>query len=548
MHLPDIDLNPPRRSTLWTGVAVFVASLLVLALAMNRVLGAYDEGLMLYGASRVLRGDVPYRDFWSMYGPGSFYLLAALFQAFGESVWVARGFDTVCRASIVVLVFALTRVEGGLRGALSTAFVVLGLLIIAPGYEFPVYPAVACALLALLCCSRGLNPTPRWQPWMAAGFAVGLAVNFRHDSGAYAALVCLYVLFMSRRVPGHGPAQRRQHLAAGAAGFALGIGPTLVWLLIEVPPADLVYNLVHVPLKVYAANRHLPLPSVPAMWSEVMAQHSPKPLLALLFYAPLLISLGAGGFALRHRLATPANEVVLEAMVLLALLFCVKAAIRVELMHLMPALVLAVLPAAITAFRSRSRALGTLLMSAAFAIVAVRLVATAEERDRSGRTSITEPNRAISGTALARWAGCTPAVVPQLRCFRIDADRAAVLHYLSRHAVPGRPIYVGAGRHDKLYVNNVELYFLSGLPAATKWHDLHPGVQTTREVQVRMLAEMQARPPQFIVLNTEWDDMAEPNDSARSSGVTLLDDALRAQFETVFRSGTFTISKRREAT
>ena len=39
---------------------------------------AYDEGLILSGAAQVAQGALPYRDFWSMYGPGSFYLLAGL--------------------------------------------------------------------------------------------------------------------------------------------------------------------------------------------------------------------------------------------------------------------------------------------------------------------------------------------------------------------------------------------------------------------------------------------------------------------------------------
>src|SRR5215469_3955467 len=44
-----------------------------------------DEGIVLQGATRILDGQVPYRDFFSFYTPGSFYLVAALFRVFGNS-------------------------------------------------------------------------------------------------------------------------------------------------------------------------------------------------------------------------------------------------------------------------------------------------------------------------------------------------------------------------------------------------------------------------------------------------------------------------------
>jgi hypothetical protein len=39
-----------------------------------------DEGIILQGAERILRGQVPYRDFFSFFTPGSYYLLALLFK------------------------------------------------------------------------------------------------------------------------------------------------------------------------------------------------------------------------------------------------------------------------------------------------------------------------------------------------------------------------------------------------------------------------------------------------------------------------------------
>jgi hypothetical protein len=73
---------------------------------MDASVGPYDEGLVLFGADRVLRGDVPYRDFWTLYGPASF--LRRSRDCFGCSArprWSAVGLDAVVKAAVVGLTF-----------------------------------------------------------------------------------------------------------------------------------------------------------------------------------------------------------------------------------------------------------------------------------------------------------------------------------------------------------------------------------------------------------------------------------------------------------
>ena len=49
----------------------------VTAHAMGGNIGAYDEGILLTGADLILRGQLPYRDFYTNYPPGIFLLIAA---------------------------------------------------------------------------------------------------------------------------------------------------------------------------------------------------------------------------------------------------------------------------------------------------------------------------------------------------------------------------------------------------------------------------------------------------------------------------------------
>src|SRR5262249_53973642 len=52
----------------------------------------FDEGIYLVGAQRVLRGECPYRDFFSLTGPATYYLYALLMAAFGQTFLAARLF------------------------------------------------------------------------------------------------------------------------------------------------------------------------------------------------------------------------------------------------------------------------------------------------------------------------------------------------------------------------------------------------------------------------------------------------------------------------
>src|SRR6185312_10215204 len=90
------------------GACIFIISLLYLFLFRRHSGIDPDEGIVLQGADRILRGEVPYRDFFSFYTPGSFYLLATLFKIFGNSFAVARTSIAVVGAGCSVITYLLS--------------------------------------------------------------------------------------------------------------------------------------------------------------------------------------------------------------------------------------------------------------------------------------------------------------------------------------------------------------------------------------------------------------------------------------------------------
>jgi hypothetical protein len=139
-------------------------------------------------------------------------------------------------------------------------------------------------------------------------------------------------------------------------------------------------------------------------------------------------------------------------------------------------------------------------------------------------------------------SGCLPPTgLERIRCLTIPEEQAEAIHYIQQHTAENEGIFVGSNRHDKIFVNDVLFYFASKRSSVTKWHQFDPGVQTTEEVQSEIVAELQTARPRYIVLNFRWDNMNEPNESARSSGVKTLDQYIDANYRIVVSFGTISV-------
>lgn len=66
------------------------AAVAIWALWANRFFLSLDEGIYLAGAERILHGQVPYRDFFVLTGPGSFWMQACILGLLGPTLRHAR--------------------------------------------------------------------------------------------------------------------------------------------------------------------------------------------------------------------------------------------------------------------------------------------------------------------------------------------------------------------------------------------------------------------------------------------------------------------------
>ena len=552
-----------RRRAPWSPLVLFTGAFVFLLVTMNRTLDVYDEGIIVYGAARVEGGAIPYRDFWSLYGPGQYYVLAGLFHIFGSSVLVERSWDLAVRAAISIFVFSQVN-------RLASRWCGIGAFVVAvlwlgdyQFYGFPVFPALLFTGASAYLLTEYVRRTRERAVLLLSGLSVGLATLFRHDLGFLTALTGALLLFGRRLAtqPASISWSRRFGVAARELmPYVFGIGvilvPTVTALVLAVPLDDLLFPLIVYPSTVYPRVRALPFPGFP---DPILVLRGVKDVGWLAhgvgIYFPVLVSVMALGVLLGGRL-TWARKRALSTDEWPTLLYAIlvpavylKGLIRISPLHLAPAFILAV----ILFFTLLYRVLGQFRLTRRVVILLSVLVMglpvvkplayrVASNFDLSIRRG---PLRRLHDIPATLRAACHPPHgLERARCLSVDPTQALAVDYVLEHLPADQRIYVGNWRHDRIFVSDAMFYFLVDRAAPTKYFDLIPGLQTTRPIQERLIRDLVDHDVRLVVLCSRWEDVHELNDSSRSSGVTLLDGYIRDHYRLVMRFGDYTIWER----
>lgn len=196
-----------RHRYLLPGLVIALAVVPKLFFLKVPILGM-DESILLIYPEQLLDGRVPNRDFFTVYGPGNFAVLAAAFSVFGQSLVVERLVGVAYQAAIVAGVMGVTRRHG--FGAHIGAGVVSVLLMAGPT------PALSwMGGLAISVCSLALLHRGGHRAAMVAGVLAGLAMCWRYEM---AVLVVAAAPLLWR------DARARRYLV----GYAVGLVPTVL--------------------------------------------------------------------------------------------------------------------------------------------------------------------------------------------------------------------------------------------------------------------------------------------------------------------------------
>ncbi len=193
-----------------------------------------DYGMLTHNAIRILKGDMLYRDIWTVYGPAADNFVALIFRLLGDNLRSLRTVLALAGTATGLLVFYFGRslTSGWIAAAVTALVFFLGPVTV----NFP-YPNWFCIPLGLgmvlfeHCGWKNKSVVPR----LLAGAMAGLLFSFKPNWGVFAlqALFCIQALGM---LLNSGTESRFCLRGASAAWFLLALllsAPALSLILIR---------------------------------------------------------------------------------------------------------------------------------------------------------------------------------------------------------------------------------------------------------------------------------------------------------------------------
>jgi hypothetical protein len=538
------------------GEALFTAALFAIVLGFYSLtwFQGLNVGVSTIGAERVLRGEIPYRDFWTMYAPGHFYLLALLFRIFGTHVLVETVATSVVCAAAGLLFY---RLVFNLTGRRLAGIACMGIFLVAThnaGYFkfLGSYPTAILSILAALNFMALHYKSGKTAPLMAAGFATGAAVVFKHDVGGYTAIAIAAGLlahhFIASAEREHRARPLLSKLTSYGVGFAVVVLPVYGFFAV-VAGKDLWHDLVVFPLTDFRFARPEHYPGLFEI--NIRGASSLKILSELFTYVtfalPFLLflcGLFATGLAVLRRSPVYAALGVTSAVAYL--LHYSAAHVQINT-HIISMSIYAAFLGVIF-FDLVQREFGLRRPALAKGII-VALVSGwfvslgAEPADKA----LAERKRPTIALKFDKVSGVK--VAPALA-----SNYSELLAFVDKHLPADGKLFVGLHRHDVVIVGaNAPDYFILDRPIATRYHEIHPAVVDTSEIQREIIRDLQDDNVSFLILKRiRPDERLElvKRDFFRNLphiGATDLDNFIQSNYVQVQTIGNNAIWKRKDS-
>jgi hypothetical protein len=245
-----------------------------------------DEGFLAHGAARVLEGQIPNKDFFSLQPPLSFYTTACAFKLLGTSVHSMRVLGFTLHLIGIGLTYLICRrfakPMASLISTLPAIFIGLPFFAFVP---FAVWQGIVFSLGSMFFFLGYLSHRKSLSLFLS-GLATGLAIISRHDQGFYSVLaitICILVLFFRQGSQTRIPLLKT--ICHWLGGVLLLIIPFVLWAAWNGSIHSMVEQLILFPFKTYGRTSAIPAPRFDL--SQDFAYNA----FATFFYLPGLVSL-----------------------------------------------------------------------------------------------------------------------------------------------------------------------------------------------------------------------------------------------------------------
>lgn len=530
-HSSTLKSNNAAKQSIYFAVLSILLALLFLPKSLVGI-NIFDEGFIVSGAMLVKDGMLPYRDFLSMYGPGQYYVTAAIFSLLGEELRFVRFLHVALLAALGMAIYLLAKKSSeGVGKPLLLLLAYVGIVLFAqPNVGYPAITATLFLLLSAFALIKWAH-TLRADRLVLASCMIGIAGLFRWDFGIFG-LVALTLTMTFATLQEKRNTGRNIHF--------------ITWLFAAIAPAMLILAAIYIPLLVIFSSpvrwyQEVPLFSLtkfakwrnlefvrPALWNLLESRSAmafDTSILKLAYLGiPIALVIGAissAAYVLFRRMAKPieTNRLVLIVYLAFLCLFLLnQMRVRPGLWQGFPALVVS-LPLIVLlldyykAIIARNKPLTMALNITGFFIGALLF--------NAGLQGLLESSdkRLIAFNTLR---SLSIRVEPEMKPY-ID-----LVKYVQDNTKPNEPIYSGVQDHSRLFVNDAMLYFLTRRPPADRFLELEPGIANSLQGQQEIINALMHKNVHMIVLS-EFKSI-EPNNTSRSNGVTILDEYIRANY------------------
>lgn len=530
----------PKLANWFIYTAIFGCSLLLLAIPIHISINAFDEGTILNNAYRIASGDSPYQDFWTGYMPGQYYAIGFLYKLFGTSVLVERWWDIFVRAIFLVEIFIFTQGKFPIGYRIFVWLIAVLLLAGSGSFGNPLFPGLSGSLLSILMLEKYFRS--KQITWIFySGLFIGITFWFRWDFGLYAGFGnCLALFFYLKTISNDQDYRFRMTLKVAKifiSGILLAVVPLIILIFIQGGLDEFINQVFIFPATIMQDFRRKPHPSI---------------------FLPIQLLTGGRG-ALEEHFSDLFTWFFFYFPILLAFLFLVwiRSGLRKKTLtgQFYSWLAFGSFGLSLIAYSlSRFDYPHALPVSLFVCPITILLLGSIENFQHRLRRTIVFPTAVVLLTvcyAFFPTVVLTNAILsyspfrcfsdlPKAQCIYLDQDQYQAVKYIDSVTDNNEAIFIGNTRHDQILTNDISLYFLVGLPGATPYYALEPGIATTSRVQNEIIADIEQKQVQWIVL-VDSPLAEESNQSSISSQVHLLDEYIDHNYRLVKSFGRFSV-------
>ena len=471
--------------------------------------GDFDfySGKSIVGALRVLGGEIPYRDFWTMYAPGHFYLMALLFRVFGTHLMVnVVAASVVCAAAACALYWLCLNLVGRRPLAISCVAIYMAAI-----YHFPYFKRLGSYPPAILFIFLALNIMVLYYQrekrgyLVTAGFFTGVVAIFKHDVGGYTAFAIVSGLMAHHLLIRRSKSRQSSYslltkLISYSSGIATIFLPLLIYFAVCAGP-DMLQDLIIFPATDFRFSRPEWYPSLLPFWiyHEWRLMMFVKFLRYLIFNVPFVLFLiGLISTSMAWRKHRPVHLAAGVTFSVGYLLHYVAAHTQINT-HIITLSVYAACLGSISYDLLEGKLFGERLARARLLFPVVVIGWFLSLSARPAYDTWQQWNSATAELELARISG-----------FKATPQEAHALvqlaSFVDNHLPENQEIFVGLHRHDVVIMGDTMVYFILNRPSGTRYHELHPAITDTASVQREIIHDLQNKNIPLIVLKHFFSD------------------------------------------